>query len=235
MATERKYEGTELELFQNAVNWKAYWAGKIRPFVTGAVLEVGAGLGANLASIGGGPDRQWTLLEPDPDQCQEIRARIDRGELPRDTRVLCGLLRDLPADQCFDSIIYIDVLEHIEDDRKQMAEAAERLRPGGHLVILSPAYQFVFSPFDAAIGHHRRYDRRSLLALTPLSLRPDRMFYLDSLGLGLSLVNRFLFRQSAPTPAAIRTWDAGIVPLSRLLDPLLGFRFGRSIIGVWTK
>jgi len=42
MATERKYEGAELALFAHAVNWKAYWASKITPFVNGCVLEVGA-------------------------------------------------------------------------------------------------------------------------------------------------------------------------------------------------
>lgn len=235
MATERIYEGTELELFQNAHNWKAYWAAKIAPFVKGAVLEVGAGLGANLTTIGAGPDRRWTLLEPDPGLCTEIRGRIVRGELPAETRVMCGILHDLPADQRFDSIVYIDVLEHIEDDREQLVEAAARLNPGGNLIVLSPAYQFAFSPFDAAIGHYRRYDRRSLLALTPASLQPVRTFYLDSLGLLLSLANRLLLRSPAPTARAIHTWDSAVVPLSRLLDPILRFRTGRSIVAIWSK
>ena len=65
MASERKYEGTELELFESAVNWKAYWAAKIAPFIKGSVLEVGAGLGANLP-ITKRMRYRWTLLEPDP-------------------------------------------------------------------------------------------------------------------------------------------------------------------------
>jgi SAM-dependent methyltransferase len=235
VATERKYEGTELELFQDAHNWKAYWAAKIAPFVKGAVLEVGAGLGANLASIGSGPGRRWTLLEPDPRLCAEISARIARGELPAGTRAVCGILRDLPADLRFDSIVYIDVLEHIEDDRGQLVEAAARLNAGGSLIVLSPAYQFVFSPFDAAIGHFRRYDRHSLLALTPASLQPVRTFYLDSLGLLLSLANRLLLRSPMPSATAIRTWDSAVVPLSRLIDPILRFSTGRSIVAIWSK
>lgn len=235
MGTERTYEGSELALFGKAVNWKGYWGRKLAPFVKGRVLEVGAGLGSNAPSLGLSAGRDWTLLEPDSDMCGQIRDRLERGELPGEARVVCGLLRDLPAEPAFDSIVYIDVLEHIEDDRTELVEAIRRMRPGGHLIVLSPAYQYLFSPFDAAIGHHRRYDRASLLAVAPHGLRPVKAFYLDSLGLLLLFLNRFLFRQSSPTPATIRLWDSVIVRLSRLLDPVLGFSAGRSVIAIWSK
>jgi SAM-dependent methyltransferase len=235
VASERQYEGGELELFEGAVNWKAYWTARLSPFVTGKVLEVGAGRGANLAAFGDRPGRQWTLLEPDPALCDAIGAKIASSQLPAGTSVACGMLRDLPAQGTFNSILYIDVLEHIEDDRGEVAAAAERLVPGGHLIALCPAHQAVYSPFDAAIGHYRRYDRPGLLALTPPALVPVKTFYLDSLGLVLSAVNRYVAKQSAPTPATIKIWDSTIVPLSRLLDPLTGYRLGRSVIGIWQK
>ncbi len=235
MTSQRTYEGTELELFERAHNWKAYWAAKIGPYVKGNALEVGAGLGANQVSLGACQGVHWTLLEPDPGLCEGIRGKIADSRLPVDTRVICGMLKDLPANERFDSILYIDVLEHIADDRGELATAAERLAPGGNLVVLSPAYQAVYSPFDAAIGHHRRYDRKSLLAAAPPSLEPRATLYLDSLGLMLSIVNRYLARQSMPTPTTIHLWDSKIVPLSRIADRVVGNRFGRSIIGIWTK
>ena len=48
----------------------------------------------------------------------------------------------LPAEAKFDAILYIDVLEHIEDDRAEMARAAARLKPGGALIVLAPAHPF---------------------------------------------------------------------------------------------
>ena len=51
MASERDYEGTELELFQAAANWKAYWSDKVAPYVRGAALEVGAGLEIGRAHV----------------------------------------------------------------------------------------------------------------------------------------------------------------------------------------
>jgi SAM-dependent methyltransferase len=235
VASERQYEGSELELFEDAVNWKAYWTAKLSPFISGNVLEVGAGRGANLAAFGQASDRHWTLLEPDPDLCTAIRDKITSAQLPADTTVKCGMLSDLPADATFDSILYIDVLEHIEDDRAEVTAAAERLAPGGHLVVLCPAHQAVYSQFDAAIGHYRRYDRPGLLALTPPSLVPVTAFYLDSLGLLLSAVNRYLAKQSAPTPATIKIWDSSFIPLSRVFDPLTGYHLGRSVIAIWRK
>ena len=235
MTSQRTYEGTELELFERAHNWKAYWAAKVRPYVKGRALEVGAGLGANLMSFGALRGVHWTLLEPDAALCQGIRQKIADSRLPADTRVICGMLKDLAANQLFDSIIYIDVLEHIADDRAELAAAAERLVPGGNLLVLSPAYQALYSPFDAAIGHHRRYDRKSLLTAAPPSLEPRATLYLDSLGLMLSIINRYLARQSMPTPATIHVWDSIIVPLSRIADRVVGYRFGRSIVGIWTK
>lgn len=71
-------------------------------------------------------------------------------------------LAALPRDSRFDTILYIDVLEHIADDRAELVEAARRLNPGGYLVVLSPAHQWLFTAFDAAIGHVRRYTAKSL-------------------------------------------------------------------------
>ena len=88
--------------------------------------------------------------------------------LPRTVELLTGTIADiLDRPQRFDAVLYIDVLEHIEDDRGELERATRLLREGGYLIVLSPAHQWLFSPFDEAIGHFRRYDRRSLGALQP--------------------------------------------------------------------
>ena len=73
------------------------------------------------------------------------------------TRTVAGLIADLPCVPSFDSIVYIDVLEHIKDDSAEIAAATARLRSNGTLVVLSPAHAWLFSAFDAAVGHYRRY------------------------------------------------------------------------------
>jgi hypothetical protein len=131
--------------------------------------------------------------------------------------------------------MYIDVLEHIEDDAGEIAAAAARLRLGGHLIVLSPAHPWLFSPFDAAIGHWRRYTRKGLRSLGPAGCGLVRLRMLDAVGLLASAANRLLLRSAMPTAGQIALWDRGMVPVSRVIDPVLGHRVGKSVLAVWRR
>jgi SAM-dependent methyltransferase len=230
-AAEYSYVGSELDLFLNATNWKKYWAGKLRPFVSGDVLDVGAGLGATFDYLNE-TSKSWTCLEPDPALCAQLARRLASHARP--PRVLGGALVALPPDAQFDTIVYIDVLEHIEDDRAELEAAVRHLRPGGTLIVLSPAFQFLYSPFDRSVGHFRRYTRATLRGATPAGLSVKSCFFLDGLGVMASLFAR-LAKKSAPTASQIETWDKALVPISRVTDSLTSPFFGRSIVMVWAK
>lgn len=228
--THFTYIGTELGLFAKATRWKSYWAKQVRPFWRGDVLEVGAGIGSNFGALVGPEVCRWVCLEPDPALASQIRPS---GSVH--VEVIVGGIRDLPREPLYDAILYADVLEHIEDDRGEVEEAALRLQPGGVLIVLAPAHNFLFSEFDNAIGHYRRYDRRSLLELHPPGTRVRLVRYLDAAGMCLSLGNRLLLKKDLPTESQIRIWDRLVVPVSEYLDPLLGYRAGKSVLCVWQK
>jgi hypothetical protein len=223
------YVGRELEIFAHARNWKRYWVSHIKSYLTGDVLEVGAGIGANTEIMRSGSARSWTCLEPDPKLAARLAGIISSAQ------VIVGTLISINPESEFDTLVYIDVLEHIEDDRQELMRAAAKLRPRGRLIVLAPAHQYLYSPFDKAIGHFRRYNRATLLACPPPSLRVERLLYLDSVGMIASSVNRLLLRQSDPSLAQIKTWDGLLVPLSRFLDRVLFYSLGKSILAVWTK
>ena len=111
--------------------------------------------------------------------------------------------------------------------------AANHLAPDGNLVVLAPAHQFLFSEFDAAIGHHRRYNAASLAAVTPRHCRLQACFMLDSAGFFASLANRFMLAEAMPSPRQIALWDKVLVPVSRILDNVTARKFGKSIVAVW--
>ncbi|MDE3166165.1 MAG: methyltransferase domain-containing protein [Acidobacteriota bacterium] len=230
-APEFVYPGGELDVFARAVRWKAYWSRAIRRWVRGRVLEAGAGLGANTLLLQNPAVAAWHCLEPDPHLAAAAAAALAGL---KSCTVTTGTTADVAAAR-FDTVLYIDVLEHIEDDRAELQRAARLLNPGGSIVVLGPAHQFLFSPFDAAIGHFRRYNRPSLRACSPPGCRLEALFYLDSVGMILSLANRLLLRQSLPTPAQIAFWDRRVVPLSRLLDPLTARRLGKTICAIWVR
>jgi SAM-dependent methyltransferase len=229
------YVGTELELFAEARHWKSYLASKIRPHMGTDVLEVGAGIGGTTALLSPGHGGRWLCLEPDQQLSQRIRAAIAQGKLPNGCETRTATVADLPEDELFDSVLYIDVLEHIEDDAGELRRVVAHLRPGGTLILLCPAHQWLYSPFDKAIGHYRRYSRASLAAAVPEGLELVELSYLDSVGLAASAGNRFVSRSSSPTPAQIKFWDGIMVPLSMIVDPVLRHTLGKSVLGVWRR
>lgn len=233
--SEYRYEGTELVLAAAAVRWKTYWSRQIRPYISGDVLEVGAGIGSNTRFLRKFASGRWVCLEPDPDQAGQLRRKLKEAPGTCACEVICGMLEDLPEFSRFDTIVYIDVLEHIENDAGELKLAEQRLHPGGRVVVLSPAYQFLYTVFDAAIGHFRRYSRSALRDLTPAGLELEALFNLDSCGIAASAMNKLLLRQALPTESQLLMWDKWIVPASRLLDPLVLHSIGKSVVSVWRK
>jgi SAM-dependent methyltransferase len=235
MSTARAYEGGELDLFLAARNWKSYWSRKIRPHIGQSVLEVGAGFGSNTPYLHAGSHARWLCLEPDAALTARIPERLAEYPWAREIETRVGTLQDLRPDEKFDTLLYIDVLEHIEDDRAELLRALAHLAPGGKIVVLSPAHQWLYTPFDRAIGHFRRYSKASLGACTPPGSRLVELYYLDAAGLLASSANRLLLQQSMPTPAQIALWDRWLVTNSLWLDPLLGYQLGKTVIGIWTN
>ena len=222
------YIGTELEAFSYARNWKDYLHKRMKPFIKGDVLEVGAGIGNNTDLFSKTPHTSWTCIEPDA----QLAARIPRVG---NREVIVSTLASV-SDRRVDSILYIDVLEHIEDDAAEMTMAAQCLKPGGHLMVLVPAHQWLFSPMDAAIGHFRRYDRKAMRAAAPKQgVKLLSMHYLDAVGKAASLANRVLLKSSAPSVSQIKFWDTYMVPVSTAVDGVFGYQFGKSLLAIWRK
>lgn len=227
------YIGTELQLFARAVNWKRYLARCLESFIAGRVLEVGAGTGSNIPYLWNRPVTAWNALEPDVALCEQIRAAADSRYGP--LRIISGTLAALDATERFETVLYVDVLEHIKDDVGELARAVGHLECGGHLVVVVPAHQFLFSPFDAAIGHFRRYNLAMLSRLTPAGCTIKRAMMLDAVGFFASLANRLLLHSAMPTLPQIALWDRVLVPVSRLVDPLTFHRFGKTAVIVWAR
>src|SRR3984893_12380493 len=226
-----QYMGSELEIFAHARHWKSYVLSQLRPYLSGDVLEVGAGIGGTTQALNNGTQQRWVCLEPDPAFAKKV------SSLPhlRNCEVLVGTLPDLGPQESFDAILYIDVLEHIKEDKAELVLAARHLKKNGVIVVLAPAFPWLYTPFDAAIGHFRRYTRNSLRAVAPQDLSEEKCLYLDAFGVLASAGNLLLLHAANASAGQMRFWDNFLVPMSRLLDPILAFSLGRSVLAIWRK
>ena len=229
------YIGTELEFFKEAVHWKCYYRDLIRKYLTGEILEVGAGVGSTTQFLISEKQNRWVCMEPDVAFIEQINFLIRQNQLPHFCEARHGVLQNLDDRERFDVILYIDVLEHIELDRSEMKQAAAHLNNEGKLIVLAPAHQWLFSPFDHAIGHFRRYNKAMLFSIAPENLRCIKIMYLDCAGLFASLTNRLLLKKKMPDEKQILFWDRFLVPISRKIDPILGYSFGKSILSIWSR
>jgi 2-polyprenyl-3-methyl-5-hydroxy-6-metoxy-1,4-benzoquinol methylase len=95
------------------------------------VLDVGAEIGATLQVLCDSSQQSWVALEPDPKLAEEIARRQRGNVVPGRCEIRVGTLADLADTEVFDSILYIDVLEHIVDDRAEFQRAVRHLGKGG--------------------------------------------------------------------------------------------------------
>jgi len=232
---EFKYSGEELDIFEQATNWKMYWSDLVRPHIGKRVLEVGAGLGATAVALKSVEFERWVSVEPDAILCEKIKEKIRTMKISNKTELMSCVISDIPKYERFDTVLYIDVLEHIEKDTDELEIAANLLDEGGRIVIVSPAHNFLFSPFDRKIGHFRRYNKTMLKNIVPPIMKLVDVRYLDSIGFFASLANRIVLKSSDPKPSQVMFWDCYMVPLSRLIDPLISYSAGKSIMAVMRK
>jgi SAM-dependent methyltransferase len=202
---------------------------RIAPWVGQHVLEIGSGIG-NLSQFF--VDRQRVVLtDSETTYLTHLERRF--GALAH-VRVAALELPYTPPSLGrgeFDTVVCLNVLEHIEDDRVSLAAMAELLRPGGHLVLLVPALPAIYGSLDRALGHFRRYTPRLLRArYAEAKLGVKHLEWFNLAGIpGWWFTGRVLKREIIPT-ASLALYDA-LVPLFRL-ERFLPRRVGQSLIAI---
>jgi len=136
----------------------------------------------------------------------------------------------------FDCIVCMNVLEHIRDDHDALTHMLSRLNSGGTLFLLVPAHQGLFTAFDVAAGHYRRYNKESMAALIAAIGSHDfslRQYYFSAIGaIGYYIVYGLLRTPpKANASAEIGLFDRYVVPVQRVIEPRW-MPFGISLITV---
>ena len=227
---KENYPQTALECFDTANLWVKYIILQIKDYLKDNILEVGAGYGSFTKSYINN-FKDILLLDSDKNN---IKSLIKKFNENKNIKVLKSEVRDLK--QNFNTIIYFNVLEHIEADILEIENSIQKLNIGGHLIILVPAHQKLYSKLDRAVGHYRRYDINFFKKNIFKNARIVELKYLDIFGYFLYFLNKFFFKEETfPTKLKIFIWDKIFTPFTIIADFLFRYKFGKNILCVYKK
>ncbi|MBI4014260.1 MAG: glycosyltransferase, partial [Candidatus Rokubacteria bacterium] len=206
---------------------------QLAPHLGQRVLEIGSGIGNLTRYLVGRELVVATDVNP-----RYLRILANTFERHTRVRVLpLDLGRFDPAalaEHRLDTVVCLNVLEHIEDDRTALARLHAALAPGGRLVVLVPAHRWLYGGIDRAVHHHRRYERAELVErLAEAGFRVERAWFFNGLGVLGWYLNSVLFRRTRVPGLQLRLQNL-LVPLLRA-ESALPLPFGLSVIAVGRK
>lgn len=211
-----------------ATNYFAWQSRLVLRHVGSRVVEIGCGIGNFTGML---LDRDVVVaIDVEPACVERLRERYP-GRPNLHTLVTSDigcLARFAP-----DSVVCLNVLEHIEDDAAALRSMASILVPGGAIVLLLPAFPALFGPIDRNLGHYRRYTRASLMKLAAAcGLHLRRAHYMNTLGFVGWWVNAHLLRREEQSESQIALFDRLAVPVMSRAEALLPPPFGQSLLAV---
>lgn len=214
-----------------APNYNRWLFERVSRWVGRRVLEIGAGVGTMSAFLMNGARERVVLSDTDPHYLERLRERFAPYAHVGVAKLRLPFFEEALARERFDTIICLNVLEHVRNDMLSLGTMFRLLQPGGRLVLLVPSLPAIYGELDRALGHFRRYtpaELRGKYAEAGLATRHLEYFNLAGVP-GWWLTGRVLKRTLIPT-RSLRWYDA-LVPLFRL-ERLLPWRIGQSLIAI---
>jgi SAM-dependent methyltransferase len=226
---EEPHHTLGLEVMSDAVRYRRYLLDLFEPHCGRTIIEFGSGLG-DLAEELRGYDR-LTVTDVDPHCLRELSERfVGRPEIEV-KRV--DVREPDPVGASADTVLAVNVLEHIVDDVRALRRMAEAVFPGGNLILFVPAYPSLYGPHDRAAGHVRRYVPKTLeAAVVDAGLTVEVLRPVNFLGGIAWWVAVRIGGCSSPNGGLVRLYEQLVVPLVRLMERRWHPPFGQSIFCV---
>jgi 2-polyprenyl-3-methyl-5-hydroxy-6-metoxy-1,4-benzoquinol methylase len=220
-----------LESLDDAVNYADWIVKLLQPFLNGRILEIGAGHGTMSERL----SQHGNLTATEP---YEKAATLLAERFSDEPKIS---VRQADADsavegQIFDSIVMINVLEHIESDNETVKKLASSLATNGHLAIYVPAFQLLYSNFDRNIGHFRRYRKKELRnMMTDAGLEIIKAHYVNLPGAFLWLLSARILRMTPTKKWSTQLYDKIAIPVVSRIESVIPIPFGQSVLCIGRK
>lgn len=227
-----QYFGKDLEAMSFAKNYHKWILDEISPYLGRSVAEVGAGVGSFSTLVLETNINSLVAFEPSQNMYPLLHEALSKD---RRATAINDFFGRADTGKRFDSILYINVLEHIEDDVSELANAYDALNPKGHLLIFVPALPWLYSEFDNQVGHFRRYMKRGLVGLTRRSgFSVVKAQYFDVAGIIPWYIN-FVLLKNSMSGGSVSLYDRLVVPVMRVMERLVPIPVGKNLLLVARK
>lgn len=238
MSDPAVYLGKDLEAMSFAVNYHRWILDEIRPFLGNRVVEVGAGAGSFSEMLLAERPETLTLIEPSG-MFEKLSAKFAGGE-PDQVQLINNTFLEasetISSDVRPDTIVYVNVLEHIEDDRRELEAVRKALAPGGRCIIFVPAFEWLYGEFDRRVGHFRRYTKSDLEEkCLSAGFIIERNGYFDIAGVLPWFVKYRILRSSGLGSGAVAAYDRIAVPVMSRIEKFLPIPLGKNVLAVLRK
>ena len=227
------YFGRDLEAMSMARNYYKWIITEFEPFLGNYVAEVGAGSG-NFSELLIKRIKHLVAFEPSNNMYPLLKKRFAEDHRIKTVNNTFNLKHSI-LKEYFDSIVYINVLEHIEDDRQELSYIYKSLKNGGFVLLFVPALSCLYSNFDKNVGHFRRYQKNNLkLILKDNYFKIIKAKYIDFLGILPWYINFVLFNRPM-TPNNVLLYDKLVLPIIQKIERLIIPPVGKNLLVVAQK
>jgi SAM-dependent methyltransferase len=240
MAEAVSYAGRDLESMSLARNYHRWVLDLFAPHMGRRLVEVGAGRGSFSELLLAREPESLALVEPSREMHRLLVERV--AKIPTRARVtvyndtFAGVAARLAEGERPDSIIYVNVLEHVREDEAELRLVARTLAPGGRAFVFVPAFGWLYGSFDRQVGHHRRYTRAELAAKCEgAGLKVIKSVYFDAAGVLPWWLKYRVLRSERMEPAAVKFYDDFCVPVLRRIEALVPPPLGKNVLLVAEK
>lgn len=234
------YQGRDLEAMSFAVNYHRWILQIFKPYLGKRIVEVGAGSGSFSELILEHQLDSLTLVEPSTDMFGLLRHHLKKHPLSARLKmyndIFSSVAGEIKSTRQPDSIIYVNVLEHISDDESELQVVHQTLEDSGRLFIFVPAMQWLYSRFDKNIGHFRRYAKNELEnKCRKAGFKVLKSSYFDLMGIAPWLLKYRLMKSETMEPQAVQAYDKFIVPGAKFIETAISPPLGKNIILIAEK
>ena len=234
------YSGRDLEAMSWAQNYHRWILEKFQPLLGRRVVEVGAGTGSFSELLLESDLESLSLVEPSPEMFARLTERVNKTntQIPITTYPITfrNAAKQVRSAQHPDSIVYVNVLEHIEDDEAELRVVNETLDRNGRVFIFVPALSWLFGPFDKQIGHRRRYAKKELIAkCTSAGFKVIQAEYFDFFGIVPWWIKYRLLKSEQLEQSAVKIYDDYVVPVARVLENSVVPPVGKNLMLIAEK